>query len=175
MWRGAALGSLLLVVPALFLGALAQKERDNRFCISCHLHEEKFTRFLAPVSRDLAGVHHAKKAVRCIDCHGGADPAMRARVWAVAGVDTLRFLAGRYGEPDRMRLPLRDAECSQCHAPIVKKTLPSTSYHVIRDHETVPVACVQCHTSHTADGEARFQFLARPRVLPICRECHKNL
>lgn len=188
MWRGAALGGLLLAVPALFLGALAQKERDNRFCISCHLHEEKFTRFLAPVSRDLAGVHQGEKSVRCIDCHGGADPAMRARVWAMAAVDTAKFLIGRYREPDHMRLPLRDAECRQCHTPILQKapSFPTgegemqsersgNAYHAIRDHDGVTVACIRCHTSHTADGEARFGFLARSRVLPICRECHEQL
>lgn len=184
----AALAGLALVVSSLFLGALVRKERDNRFCVSCHLHEEKLTRFLAPVSRDLAGAHHLKNSVRCIDCHGGADPAMRLRVWAVAAVDTAKLLAGGSGEPERMRLPLRDKECRQCHAPIVKKApppparegdpqegQPGNGYHAVRDHEGVRVPCVGCHTSHTSDGEARFGFLARHRVLPLCRECHKTL
>lgn len=45
---------------------------------------------------------------------------MRVKVWTVAGIDTLKFLAGTYGEPAHMRLPLRDAECRQCHSPILK-------------------------------------------------------
>ena len=187
MWRGAALAGLVLIVSSLFLGALAWKERDDRFCVSCHLHEEKLTRFMVPASRDLAGVHHLKKTIRCIDCHGGADPLMRLRVWAVAAVDTAKFIAGRYAEPDHMRLPLRDKECRRCHAPIFKKAPPpaeggeaqegrlGSAYHAIRDHEGVTVPCVRCHTSHTIDGEARFGFLARQRVLPLCRECHKTL
>jgi len=192
--KGAALAGVVLAALLLFFVGLTAKERDNRFCVSCHidekkpLHEEKFTRFVASVSTDLAGAHHAKKAVRCIDCHGGADLPMRLRVWALAGYDTLKFFAGRYGEPDRMQLPLRDKECLQCHTPILR-TLPklsaeqeealegrvADSYHGIKDHDRVKVVCVRCHASHTTDGEAKTQFIARPRVQPICLECHKSL
>lgn len=192
--KGAALAGLVLAALLLFLVGLAAKEKDNRFCVSCHLkgeeylHEEKFARFVASVSSDLAGAHYTKKAVRCIDCHGGADLPMRLRVWAVAAYDTGKFLVGRYKEPDHMQLPLRDNECGQCHTPILK-TLPklsaeqeeavegrvADSYHGIRDHDTVKITCVRCHTSHTTDGGAKTLFLARPRVQPICLECHKSL
>lgn len=144
----------------------------------------------------------------CIACHGGADPAMRVKVWAVAGFDTLRFLAGNYEEPTRMRLPLRDVECRQCHTPILvfltgyaapsnagpaRAIDPSdesiftftaeaategrggTSYHAIREHDTVRIDCIRCHTSHTTDSEAASRFIAKARVQPICRECHKDL
>jgi predicted CXXCH cytochrome family protein len=177
----------LLVVTTLFLVGLAAKERDNTFCISCHLHEAKFKRFVSVPFTDLTGPHHAKD-VRCIDCHGGADLVMRLRVWTVAGIDTVRFLVGRYKEPEHMRLPLRSNECSQCHTPILKSA-PALSaeqeealegragsgYHEIRAHDTVRIVCMQCHTSHTADSEARLHFIARTRVEPICRECHATL
>ncbi len=218
-WVGGIAGAF--VCAALFLAGLAAKERDNRFCISCHLHDEKFTRLTAGSATDLAGFHHDKKAdVGCIACHGGADPAMRLKVWAVAGFDTLRFLAGTYAEPTHMRLPLRDVECRQCHAPIlVSRATPrapsgaaaneptartgppsatsprpidptdestfaaeaategrgGTSYHAIREHDTVKTACVRCHTSHTTDGGAGDRFIAKTRVQPICRQCHKEL
>jgi len=175
----------------LFLAGLAAKERDNRFCVSCHLHDEKFSRLIAATGTDLAGFHHQRKAdVGCIACHGGADAAMRLEVWAVAGFDTLRFLAGAYAEPTHMRLPLRDAECRQCHTPILGPRAADqgtfateaetegrggTSYHAIREHETVKIACVRCHTSHTTDSDAGNRFIAKARVRPICGECHKEL
>jgi predicted CXXCH cytochrome family protein len=179
---GASALAGVALVSALFLAGLAAKERDDRFCVSCHLHEAKFTRFRAAAPVDLAGAHHAKKAVRCIDCHGGADPVMRGRVWTVAGVDTLRFLAGLYGEPERMRLPLRPAECRQCHTPILTRAPAgeeeggggAQTYHAIRDHDAVRIACARCHLSHTTDSEARLQFISRARVQPICRECHSQ-
>src|SRR5439155_7221823 len=43
-WGVAALAGLAALVP-LFLVGLAAKERDNNFCVSCHLHGEKFQRF----------------------------------------------------------------------------------------------------------------------------------
>ena len=118
-----------------------------------------------------------------------------------------------------MRLPLRDAECRQCHTPIlVYRVVPpgptdvtakpaqtsgpasvvspraidpsdestfaaeaategrgGTSYHAIREHDTVRTTCVRCHTSHTTDGEAGDRFITKARVQPVCRECHKEL
>jgi len=181
-WGVAALLGLGLSVPVAFAVVLYHKERDDRFCIACHLHEEKFERFLAlPTATDLAGAHHAGRGpVPCIGCHGGADPGMQLRVWGLAALDTLRFLAGRYEEPERMRLPLRDAECQQCHDPIVRVSLEEEAiqegrgdtYHAIAEHRTVETACVACHTSHTR-GEKRFQFLDRRIVLPLCRSCHE--
>jgi predicted CXXCH cytochrome family protein len=210
-WALALAGVALTAV--LFLTALTAKERDNRFCIACHLHEEKFERFVGAPSLDLAGFHYAKKAeIGCIRCHGGADATMRARVWAGAARDTVKFLLRSYEEPAGMRLPLRDAECRQCHDPIEPPSprtgsgavspspaapgapgvddpnlmasyaavpeaegAAATSYHGIREHGSVRVPCVRCHTSHTSDGGAGNRFISRSTVQPICRECHKHL
>lgn len=123
---------------------------------------------------------------------------MRLAVWAVAGFDTVKFLAGVYGEPSHMRLPLRDAECRGCHTPILRAaswgapvtgaTVESrfaaeaetegrggTSYHAIREHDTVRIPCVRCHTSHTTDSDAASLFISKTRVVPLCRECHKEM
>ncbi|MBI3827242.1 MAG: NapC/NirT family cytochrome c [Candidatus Rokubacteria bacterium] len=177
----------LVVVAALSVLGLAAKERDDRFCIACHLHDEKFERFTTTPARDLTAAHHVKD-VRCIDCHGGADPPMRLRVWTIAAIDTGRFLLGRYKEPERMELPLRSKECTYCHTPIVKNAPALTAeqeealegrtgntYHAIRPHDTVKITCVRCHTSHTPDSRPGLQFIARARVEPICRECHATL
>lgn len=208
----AAVTAATFVASGLFLAGLAAKERDNRFCVACHLHEEKSERLSARAPTDLAGAHYRKdRDVGCIACHGGADLPMRLRVWAVAGFDTVKFLAGAYREPDRMRLPLRDAECRQCHTPILKASEPSpasrqavpaprpriapspdveaeaylapppdavaasTSYHAIREHNAVKVACVACHTTHTIDGDPAGRFIGKDRVGRICRDCHPQL
>jgi predicted CXXCH cytochrome family protein len=183
-WLAAAALAIALGLPFAFVGVLYKTEQNNYFCVACHLHDEKFARFLGqPSPTDLAGAHHvSRRAVRCIDCHGGADPVMRVRVWAVAGVDTLRFLVGRYEEPRRMRLPLGDAECRQCHDPIIRITPEQeeaqegrgNSYHAITEHRTVRGACVACHISHIST-EKRLQFIDRRVVLPICRRCHERM
>lgn len=201
LWAAAATAGVWLVAGAS-LAVLAAKERDNRFCIACHLHQEKFDRFTAPTATDLAGSHHVKeRQVGCIACHGGADAEMRVRVWALAAFDTAKYLIGVHDEPTGMRIQLRDIECRQCHTPILKSAAagaqagsparvvdPSdestfggaaqsapTSYHALRDHDGVKVSCVRCHTSHTTDGGAPGRFISRAIVQPICRECHKQL
>jgi len=133
---------------------------------------------------------------------------MRGKVWTIAGWDTVRYLVGAYEEPVRMRLPLRDAECRQCHTPIVPPTSArlapvapaaapaaqvssspeasytvdpyaegsrSTSYHAIREHDTVTVLCATCHTSHTTTGLPKDRFISHHVVGPVCRECHKQM
>jgi hypothetical protein len=195
-----------LVAASAFVAGLVVKERDNRFCVSCHLHEAKFKRLLAASATDLAGFHHANDhRVGCIACHGGADLAMRVRVWALAGFDTLKFVAGAYGEPMHMRVPLRDLDCRQCHTPIVTTSPGITSpdgrptrgaatgaeasymaqapverggrisFHAFREHDGVDIRCVACHTAHTTDSAATEHFLSRPVVEPVCRECHRQL
>jgi predicted CXXCH cytochrome family protein len=179
--------------------------------VSCHLHDEKFKRLRAVPPTDLAGLHQQRKhEVGCIACHGGADTGMRLRVWTVAGLDTLKFLAGAYREPVGMRLPLRDRDCRQCHTPIfaadrgthrmaspalgssmrddVEPTEETSfaaeaategrggaAYHAIREHDSVPVRCVRCHTAHTTDSDATSRFISRATVNPVCRECHKQM
>lgn len=182
----------------LFVTGLAVKERDNRFCVACHLHDDKFRRLTSATPTDLAGFHHARDTtVGCIGCHGGSDLPMRFAVWGVAGLDTVRFLVGIYHEPTAMRLPLRNAECRQCHTPILKGAANTagagaraeeafeaeaetegragTSYHAIREHDTVSVTCIRCHSVHTTDSEASRRFISQARVVPLCRECHPTM
>ncbi len=185
-WCAVALAGLVVITGAAFAGLIV-KERDNRFCFACHLHEAKFKRFTSVPFTDLTSPHHAQR-VRCIDCHGGADSVMRVRVWTQAALDTGKFFLGNYREPDHMRLKLRSKECTQCHDPILKHAPALTAeqdealegragnaYHQIRSHDSVRITCVQCHTSHTTDANPKAQFIARKRVEPICRECHPTL
>lgn len=188
-----------------FLTALAVKERDNRFCVACHLHEQKFERLVAAAPTDLAGAHHRQPShVGCIGCHGGADLGMRLRVWGVAAMDSVKFLVGAYREPDTMRLTLRDADCRVCHTPIVKRSpappagvrppaaplggsaaaylaeppaerQAPASFHRLRDHDSVDGACVRCHAAHDTRGMAAEHFLVSQVVQPVCRECHRGM
>jgi predicted CXXCH cytochrome family protein len=186
VWSVIALAGLASF-GSLFFVTLIAKERDDNFCVSCHLHQEKFKRFTSTPFTDLTGPHHAKD-VRCIDCHGGADLPMQLRVWSHAALDTGKFVIGRYQEPEFMHIELRPKECTRCHTPIVKNARTfsaeeeealegraGNTYHAIRPHDTVRIACTRCHTSHTTDSEPKLQFITRSRVQPICRECHKTL
>lgn len=151
-----------------------QFERHDRFCVACHLHEQKYKEFTAPVSGQvsLAAKHHASKGVRCIDCHGGEGVFGRAAVLTLAAADTLKYVSGWYREPERLRVPLSDRACTKCHeATLVPTGAYATAYHALTPHATLPIACIACHAVH-APGNPRLKFLDEARVVPICKRCH---
>ncbi len=155
-------------------------EADNRFCVSCHvtptepLHQRKLDELFSAPPVSLVAAHGAaQRDFRCIDCHGGASLEGRARVKGVSLVDTLRYLAGRFDEPERMRHPLWDEDCAQCH----ERYQPARddAFHAIAAHNAdFPWSCVECHAAHPATRAPELDFVARERVLPICRTCHEE-
>ena len=157
-------------------------EADNAFCVACHLsdgselHAGKSAEFAAVEEpANLAAAHAAaEERFRCIDCHGGASFPNKLRVKAVAGRDALFWVLGRFEEPERMKHPLWDEDCRQCHQRYQAER--DDDFHALADHNGIDFAhgCVECHRSHPTDGEAAFAFLAREQVLPICRNCHEE-
>ena len=116
-------GAVALVSGTAAVAYVTHLEKDNQFCVACHapegkrLHGELFQRYDAKPPVNLSAAHaSAKRTVKCIDCHGGAGVERRSRVLFIAAWDTLKYLTGRFKEPDRMVVPLRDRECVQCHA-----------------------------------------------------------
>jgi hypothetical protein len=166
-------------------------ERDNDFCTACHLeadvplHSDIRRDFdaLPPVS--LAGRHgsaavegRAEPAFRCIDCHGGAGLLGRARVKALAARDAFWYVVGRFEEPSGMRWPLWDEDCVKCHASFDVSELQagqSPRFHQLPVHNVeLGVACVQCHMSHDAGGDAGAYFVNAAPVRGQCARCHSE-
>jgi len=178
---------VLLVATGIGLASLPaawaisdQVESDNRFCTSCHLapdaplHEAKLREFLSGPPVSLAAAHRAAQPdFRCVDCHGGASFVGRARVKAVSLLDSLRYLSGRFGEPERMRHPLWDEDCARCH----ERYHPARddAFHAIAVHNAdLPWACLECHRAHPATRAPELDFVPRERALAICRTCHEE-
>lgn len=183
MWRGLWLG----IAPGVAVaGGLAgwlgveRLESRNEFCVACHLapqtplHREIFDGLHSSPAGSLAAAHRvADAAFRCIDCHGGTGLLGRARVKLVSARDALMYLVGRFGEPERMRAPLWDEDCTKCHAPDPSEG--PDAFHGIDDHDVgLDRACVACHEAHPGERSAEVGFLDREVVLPICRDCHEE-
>lgn len=172
MVTGMILGISLVAVAGE--RAVYRLEQRDRFCIACHLHEQKYKDFTAPTSEQitLAARHHAPKGVRCIDCHGGEGVVGRATILALAATDTLKYLVGRYREPEHLRVPLDDRACTKCHeAALVSTGSYAQAYHALTPHATLSIACATCHIVH-APGNPRVKFLDEARVMPVCKRCH---
>ena len=165
-------------------------ERENDFCNACHLpdgtplHVDVRRDFDAPQAASLAGAHglapvgqgeHARD-FRCIDCHGGVSFVGRARVKALAAKDALVYLTGHFEEPQGMRWPLWDEDCTQCHPSFDTGSYEdweSPRFHQLPVHNTeLGVACVECHEVHEPGGPAANHFLRAERVRTQCARCH---
>ena len=184
--RGLVKRRLWIVVLALPLAASAgwtitgRLESRNEFCVACHLpggtplHEHKGADFAAVPAANLAAAHRsAESEFRCIDCHGGASFVNQVRVKAVAARDAGLWLLGWFEEPERMKHPLWDEDCLQCHGRY--RASRDDDFHAIDDHNIdFAHRCVKCHLSHPAGGRPEFDFLDRAVVLPVCRNCHEE-
>lgn len=171
------LGALVSIV------ALDRMEGNNRFCIACHLddnkplHGDKFNDFIKNDPVNLAGLHMTKangKEFKCIDCHEGTNIKDRLRIKLISSKDAMVYLFGDPKEPNHLRVPLLDGDCLKCH-PTYKPKNPQ-DYHALLDHaRDIPIKCIQCHNSHKEGGMKELYFLDEKTVLPLCRKCHPNL
>jgi len=100
----------------------------------------------------------------------------RLRVKVLAGKDAFWWLTGHFDEPDAMRWPLWDEDCSQCHASFDTRepeAWQSPRFHQLPVHNaSLGVGCVECHFSHDSEVDVDAYFLDASRVRPQCARCH---
>lgn len=149
-------------------------EEDNRFCISCHLHEQILENFMTdtPQLVALSGAHHHKGEVKCIDCHIGATLTDKVIIKAIAGWDTVQYFVGNFKEPEHLRFPLGDRTCLKCHPDGGQSQTRTGAFHNYSTHRNMRFECVVCHQSHPVRDPSTF-FLEQAIVRPVCQECHK--
>lgn len=188
--------TLIGVVGLLTVSLIVVKrlDEDNRFCVSCHLHEDLSRVTHATPATTLAAAHfHAdsdarvgtvtarqRKAAppqRCFTCHSGEGIVGWSQVTLLSAWDAGRWVLGDRHEPTHMKLPLTNEACTKCHAADIVGTLSedeTSSYHELARHNSVTMACVSCHEVH-APAEAKNRFLRRETVAARCATCHRDL
>ena len=164
-------------------------EQDDDFCNACHLepevplHLDIRRDFQASPPASLAAAHasagsevHADGAFRCIDCHGGTSWTGRARVKVLAAKDAFWYVVGHFEEPTGMRWPLWDEDCTKCHAGFDEsepEAWENPRFHQLAVHNVeLGVDCVECHSSHQAEGDPDHHFLRAREVRSQCSRCH---
>jgi nitrate/TMAO reductase-like tetraheme cytochrome c subunit len=178
--------AVVLVISVGWFGS-DSLEQDNDFCNACHLepglplHIDIREDFDARPVESLVGAHAAVmrpvgEPFLCIDCHGGVGLLGRARVKVLAGKDAFWWAVGHFEEPTRMRWPLWDADCRQCH-PNFREGTDATSanpqFHALGVHNVeLGVSCVECHLSHETGGDEDLYHLHPVRVRAQCARCH---
>lgn len=174
----------LFVIASVGWGVSDHLERDDDFCTSCHiapgrpLHAAIRRGFDAQPAATLAAAHRGERGdFHCIDCHGGVGVRGRMRVKALAAKDAFFYVIGDFEEPSRMRWPLWDEDCRQCHDVFDERAAEawqSPKFHQLPLHNAaLGVDCVECHRAH-AVGNPDGNFLRAPEVRRQCARCHSE-
>ncbi len=177
MWWVKWLGAALAFGIVSFLASVKVTdylERDNRFCIACHLHEQILDNFLTSTPLvTMAAAHYDKGEVKCIDCHEGATVTDKLIVKGIAGWDTVRYFAGSFKEPDHLLYDLGDRTCLKCHTDGGQSKTRLDAFHNDPNHQRMRSECGACHQSHPVRDQGTL-FLDQAIVRAVCRECHKE-
>jgi predicted CXXCH cytochrome family protein len=164
-------------------------ERQNDFCVSCHLTPE--VRLHDPMGRDFVhrpvaslAARHSEVAGRdaqgfhCIDCHGGTSWPGRLRVKLFAATDAAWYFSGHFEEPERMQWPLWDEDCIKCHTSLGTAHSEGSEerpFHAGLGHrENMGVDCVSCHRAHDTGVDPEKSFLRADHVRVQCAHCHSD-
>ena len=156
----------------------AQFENRDSFCASCHTQPESqyYQRDQADQPVDLASFHASKKQVRCIDCHSGKGTTGRASAMLLGANDLIAFLTRNYKQPAPLTRPITDAHCLKCHSDISQRRDFNNHFHVFlpqwQARDPKAASCVDCHLSHTTDGQASLSFLNQANTSQVCQRCH---
>jgi len=177
-------GTLVLVflIPVFLIGVggvtAAQFENHDSFCGSCHTEPESeyLQRESGAQPVDLASFHAEKNDARCIDCHSGKGVIGRVSAMMLGGRDLLAFVTHNYKQPAPLTRPITDAHCLKCHAAVTQRQDFNNHFHVFlsqwQARDPSAAGCVDCHQSHTTDGQASLAFLNQQTTSQVCQRCH---
>ncbi len=174
---------LLLLAPLTAVGVSVKLENHDSFCAGCHTQPETtyVQRAQSGSATDLASFHAAaKEPVACIDCHSGSGTMGRKDALLLGAHDLTAFVTRRYTQPAKLTHAIADENCLKCHGDIAKAQTFQNHFHALqaRWQAIQPDAaahCVDCHSSHTTDGEQQIAFLNKPRTVEQCNACHRML
>ena len=173
---GLLLASPLIMAAVVGFGAMQFENRDS-FCASCHTQPEStyFQRESAQDPTDLASFH-TEKDTRCIDCHSGSGSIGRASAMMLGARDLLAFLSNHYAQPAPLTRAITDSHCLKCHQDVTQKRDFNDHFHRLLSQwqqlDLNAASCVDCHQSHTTDGDLSVQFLNRGVATRVCERCH---
>jgi predicted CXXCH cytochrome family protein len=169
------LALLLFSGGTIFTGT--QFENHDSFCSTCHTQPETtyFKRESDKIPVDLA-TFHATKNVRCIDCHSGNGVIGRLGAIALGTRDLLAFISRNYKQPAPLTQRIGDTNCYKCHANIGQRQDFNNHFHVFlpqwQARDPNAAGCVDCHQSHTTNGQASLAFLNQSDTTQVCQRCH---
>ena len=172
----------LLIFPLALGGILGfsamQFENRDSDCASCHTQPESvyFQREATSSPSDLASFH-ADKNTRCIDCHSNGGSLGRASAMMLGAKDLMAFISKHYPQPAPLTRTISDGNCLKCHGDLAQKQNFNNHFHIFLSKwqalDPQAATCVDCHQSHSTNGDASIAFINKGVTIPVCDSCHK--
>ena len=173
--------ALALFIPFIVSGlagfTATRFENHDSFCASCHTQPELeyYQRESKSSKMDLASFHTTKKT-RCIDCHSGKGVIGRATALTLGARDLWAYVATHYPQPAPLTRSIPDANCLKCHTDVEKGQDFNNHFHIFLPKwqalDANAATCVDCHRSHTTDGDSALGYLNQAVTTQVCQECH---
>ena len=176
-------GAIAAVVFVLVIGSFgfaATKEENNAFCASCHTQPETtyYERFQSGQVNTLSTFHNTKE-VKCIDCHSGSGVGGRVSAILLGSRNAVAYLTHTAKQPAPLTVPIGDSNCLKCHTETMTRQGFDNHYHeFLARWQSVDVnaaGCVDCHSSHTTNGDQKIQFLNQTQTEQVCTACHNAI
>lgn len=172
---------LLLISPLALAGIVGfsamQFENRDSDCASCHTQPESvyFQRESTGSPSDLASFH-AEKNTRCIDCHSSGGSFGRASAMMLGARDLMAFVSKHYTQPAPLTRSISDSSCLKCHENIAQRQTFNNHFHIFLSKwqalDPQAATCVDCHQSHSTDGDASIAFINKDKTSLVCESCH---
>jgi hypothetical protein len=171
----------LLVFPLALGGVVGlsamQFENHDSDCASCHTQPESvyYQREGSSSPSDLASFH-AEKKTRCIDCHSSDGSFGRATAMMLGARDLMAFISRSYPQPAPLTRAISDGNCLKCHGDIAQRQNFNNHFHIFlakwQSLDPKAATCVDCHQSHSTNGDTSIAFLNREHAASVCESCH---
>jgi len=171
----------LLIFPIALGGIVGfsamQFENHDSDCAACHTQPESiyFQREGSNSPTDLASFH-AEKSTRCIDCHSSNGSFGRATAMMLGAKDLMAFISKHYPQPAPLTRAISDGNCLKCHGDIAQRQNFNNHFHFFlakwQSLDPKAATCVDCHQSHSTNGDTSIAFLNRAHTASVCESCH---
>ncbi|MDH5559438.1 MAG: hypothetical protein OEY59_01125 [Deltaproteobacteria bacterium] len=185
-YKGISIPFILFIFLTLIMLAVSFTvsnfvESKDSFCgTKCHVQPENrfYDETLGAKNISLA-VLHAKKQVRCIDCH--SRPNITGKLWAqINGLkNAIAYLTESHEPLNKTTRPVGESGCTKCHSEIFWSLERPSHYHsplLNIDWKKVggpPNICEVCHPSHSQEGDPSSHFMIKDQIHKQCKKCHK--
>ncbi len=82
-------------------------------------------------------------------------------------------------QPAPLTVAIGDGNCLKCHQDAMASLDFNNHFHAFLPRwqavDSSAAGCVDCHSSHTTDGDAQIAYISQQQAEQVCERCHETL